>query len=256
MKLFGTLLGFAVACGLANAANATVLIQEGFESLSPGTIMRTVPGWVGTTNLFTVADDPGLAASGTHYLSAPSRTGPGELMRFVWFDASGAFNARPAGNNLVVADVKMFVPDLTENTYGGMFMYDQFGDYIGVIGVDMSTHTTLTSANDGVNNISVNIGAYNDLEMFANFNSGLVTYLFNGTNIGFSQMTPDNLAAGFGDYDFYNNGVDATVSIPFRYDDYSVAAVPEPDIWALLIFGQAMAGCFVRRRRDHAIAQA
>lgn len=250
MKSLGILLGIALAGAIANAAGATVLIQEDFESLSAGTILRFEPGWVGTTNTFRVADQPGLAASGSHYLIAPSLTGAGERKRFVWFDASNAFNTRPVGENTVVGDVKMFVPDVTESTYGGMFMFDQGGNYIGVIGLDMLSHKTLTSANTDINNIDVNINQYNDFQMLANFDSGLVTYRVNGTTVGSSMMSAQNLSAGFGDFDFYNNGFNATVSVPFRYDDYKVSVVPDPETYALLTVGFGLLGSVARRRRS------
>lgn len=249
MKPFGILLGIAVVCGFANVADATVLIQENFESLAPGTVLRLEPGWVGATNAFKVDNQAGLAATGTHYLNAPSRTGVGDNKRFVWFDASGAFNARPAGENTVVGDVKMFVPDVTESTYGGMFMYDQLGNSIGVVGLEMLSHMTLTSASADINNFAVNIGQYNDLEMSANFSSGLVTYRVNGTTVGSSKMSAGNLAAGFGDFDFYNNGFNAKSSVPFRYDNYRVAAVPEPETYALLSVGFGLLGFAARRRK-------
>ena len=249
MKSFVIILGFALAGGFANAASAGVLIEQNFESLPPGTILRTVPGWVGTTNSFRVDNQTGLAATGSHYLTAPSRTGVGDNKRFVWFDASAAFNARPAGENTVVGDVKMFVPDVTESTYGGMFMYDQLGNSIGVVGLEMLSHMTLTSASTGVNNFAVNIGQYNDLGMSANFDSGLVTYRVNGKTVGSSHMSAGNLAAGFGDFDFYNNGFNATSSVPFRYDDYRVATVPEPGTYALLSVGFGLLGLVARRRQ-------
>lgn len=63
----------------------------------------------------------------------------------------------------------------------------------------MLTHKTLTGATDNVNNISVNLDQYNDIELLTNYDSGNIDYIFNGTRIGSSQMSAASLAAGFGD---------------------------------------------------------
>ena len=234
---------------------AQVFVQESFESRVAGTKIGDFgAGWNSTTGFFTVGDQAGLAASGNRYLDAPSRFGAGDLRRFAWFDASAAFNTRNPGNDVIVETVKMFIPDVKSSTYGGMIMYDQLGNPVAVIGVDMLLGTTLTDATSGVNNIAVRIGQYNDIGLFANYDTGFVTYRFNGADIGSSFMTAASRAAGFGDFDFYNNGSDAKVSVGFRYDDYSVMAVPEPATVSLFGLGLATLAALRRRRRGYSDA--
>jgi len=196
-----------------------------------------------------VGNQPGFAAGGSQYLNAPSRIGLGANVRIGYTDASAAYNARPSGENIVVASVQMFVPNVSESTYGGMEIYDQFGQLLAIIGVDMLAHTTLTSATSNVNDIAVNLNQYNDFGFEANFNTGLVEFLVNGTNIGSSQMGASSLTAGFGDFDFYSNGFNAATSVAFRYDNYLVKTVPEPITGSLVGFGLAGLVAFHRRRK-------
>ena len=235
MKLIAVLFSLAFAFPVS----AQVLVQEGFESYRPETTLPGIgPLWHATTVTFKVGNQAGFAASGDQYLSAPSRTGTGDRQRFGWFDASGAFNARDAGSDLIVATVKMFIPVATESTFGGMALFDQVGgNWMAVIGVEMIGGMTLTDATIGVNNVAVKFGEYNDIELLANFAVGNIDYFFNGTEIGSKQMAAASRAAGLGDFDFYNNGFNATTSVAFRYDDYKVQAVPEPSTYVMVGMG-------------------
>ncbi len=246
MKMIVPFLGLVFALPV----HATILIDESFESQPAGTrLIDFGPDWFGTTGTFKVGNTLGLAATGNQYLEAPSRAGAGSLVRYGWFDASAGFNSRPSGENILLESVAMFIPNVTESTYGGMVMFDQLGDTVAVIGVDMLTGMTLTSATADVNNVAVNLGQYNNIQLVADYASGLVRYLFNGSLIGSTQMSAASLSAGLGDFDFYNNGFNATSSVAFRYDDYVIRSVPEPATGALMVWG--LAGlCAVYRRRS------
>lgn len=247
MKLTAVLLGLAISVPVS----AQVLIQEGFESAAPGTnLFGLGPDWIATTGAFKVDNQPGLAATGDQYLVAPSLAGAGAHQRYGWFDASAGFNARNAGADTIIATVKMFIPKVIDSTYGGMTLYDQLGNSMAVIGVDMAAGKTLTNATMSVNDVAVNLGAYNDIELLADFASGQIDYRFNGMKVGSIQMSASSLAAGLGDFDFYNNGFNAASSVAFRYDDYEVQAVaapiPEPSTFALVALGTA--ALLVRRK--------
>jgi PEP-CTERM motif len=243
---------FAILCLFVFPAPAFagVLVQENFESYAPGTRLFDIPGWITNTFSYTVGNQPGFAANGSQYLNAPSRIGTGANVRIGYTDASSAFNAGLPFGKMVIASVNMFVPNVTESTYGGMEIYDQFGQLLAIIGVDMLVHKTLTSATSNVNDIAVNLNDYNSLEFDADFATGLIDFLVNGTNIGSTQMNASNLSAGFGDFDFYSNGFDAATSVAFRYDDYLVRAVPEPV--TLSLFGAGLFGAIALRRRKKA----
>jgi hypothetical protein len=244
-----------VAAWLALASTASVgevLVFEDFDhrAADDRLAFEFGPEWTATTGFFKVGTTPGLASSGSGYLEAPSLSGAGERQRYGWFDASTAFNHLAAGNDVLVETVRMFVPDVTESTYGGMRMFDQLGNSVATIGVDMLTHRTLTSATSDVGNVDVLLDAYNDLAFIADYGSGRVDYRFNGTLIGTSFMTAASMAAGFSDFDFYNNGFNAAAPVAFRYDDYRIEAVPEPETLALMALGLVgVAARTLRKRR-------
>ena len=52
----------------------------------------------------------------------------------------------------------MFIPDVRSSTYGGMIMFDQMGNPVAVIGVDMLFGRKLTDATSGVDDIAVRLG--------------------------------------------------------------------------------------------------
>ena len=245
------LLASGLFCFSVLPSLAVPLAEENFEAQPTGTKIGDFgPGWNSITALFTAGNQAGLAANGSGYLDAPSRTGAGDRQRYAWLDVSSAFNARGAGNDLIVETVKMFIPEVTSSTYGGMVMFDQFGDVVATIGVDMLTGRTLTDATTGVSNVQALLGQYNDIELLADYGTGVVDYFFNGSQIGSTQMSASSRFTGLGDFDFYNNGFNATTSVAFRYDDYAVQAIPEPATVTLL--GLGLAGLAALRRHKGA----
>ena len=129
------------------------------------------------------------------------------------------------------------MPRVVDNTYGALFLYDQSGAPIGVLGVDMTSGMSLSSATQEVHNIAANLDGYNYLELVTDFASGSIQYVFDGVNVGSGVMTASNLANGFGQAAMYENGINGKVSVGFRYDDYQVRTVSEPRGLSLLLLG-------------------
>jgi len=255
MASFKTLLlagAFAAGCLAASAAQAGTIYATGFEAptFTPGPIAGQ-GGWQtfsnsGQPNLAQV--ESGVAQSGAQALvvdgAAGAQTGsyytlnlpsPGKV------DMSGDIMITTAGSAAswqfaaIGPGLVGFVGGIDIDGSGNVAAISGAFPSLGALSFDNWHHVDLlldfTSQTYGVKLDGVAVG------------SGLA---FCGSNAGCTGAPVNTLGVGI--FDTFG-GAAPTAPHPGYLDNFSVASVPEPATWALMIGGFGLAGASLRRRR-------
>jgi hypothetical protein len=237
-----------MACHIASAAEH-LIYQTGWEpdpadpAWLPGNVVPQ-NGWLnfnsvaghqvvsnGTPNA--TIGQPVVAAGGEqfHRFNASLST-VDTFDRLAWVDMTGPWDARPSGMNVLESALDLYVPaaQSTDDSLYGLLFYDGATELFGLFvepvsgGVYLYDGTSLS----GTDFPAFTLGAWFNLSVTADFDTGALTALVNGVEV-LSAVNPDLAVSSFSDADLFAQNTPTGPAVRSIFsDNFRVVAKPPP----------------------------
>jgi MYXO-CTERM domain-containing protein len=252
-----------VAAGLSGSSMAAVSYSTSFESPFTTGALAGQQGWVtsaaGGSTAMQVASTPGLARTGSQYVTYNTNVTLGT--QWQWFEpqAQTAADLADPANSIVRASVWVNVysasaaSGVTRISYAGLDCYDITGSTrLGFIRVASNGFVQINNGSASSLQASItgfSLNQWNKVTIEFDYAADKIRWYFNDALITPTAGYDTFLGTTFGDADVFGSRSTATGTTTgghtLLWDDYSVQTVPAPGALALL----GVAGLVGARRR-------